>query len=98
MLLQHNLPDIQTVPEEQSLFSLQGGAGARTQAIFADGLGTKPVRQEQTALWLATEHAALGPHEVSMQGFTHLFSLQDSEALQSSSEWQPNMHMLCRHM
>ena len=56
-----------------------------------------PSIQLQEALWLDTEHAALGPQGFSVQGLTHLSLRQDSEALQSSSVWQPNTHLLCKH-
>ena len=73
-------------PAGQSLFSVQGGAGVRTQATLAVGLGTKPLRHEQLARWLETVHAALGPQGESLQGFTQRLSRHDSLALQSSSE------------
>lgn len=47
-VLQNSL--IQTLLIGHSRFSLQGCAGALTQATFADGLGTKPSPQEQVAL------------------------------------------------
>lgn len=77
---------MQIEPELQSRFSRQGGAGARTQATVAVGFGTNPARHEQTARWLETVQIAFGPHADSRQGFMHLLSLQDSLALQSSSE------------
>lgn len=85
---------MQVVPGEQPLFSVQGSAGVRTQATLAVGLGTKPIPHEQLALWLDTVHKALGPQGESRHGFTQRLSRQDSLALQSSSPWQPNKHML----
>lgn len=86
------------VPVEQSLFSLQGGEGARTQATVAVGFGTNPALHEHTALWFETVQIAFGPQVDSRQGFMHLLSLHDSLALQSSSEWQPITHILWRQI
>lgn len=89
---------MQAFPVGQSLFSVQGCAGALTQAIFADGFGTKPSPHEQRALWFDTVQRALGPQGCSRQGLIHLLLRHDSPALQSSSAWQPKMHMFCLQM
>lgn len=91
-------PPIQAVPVAQSLFAWQTGPGDLKQATFAVGFGMKPAGHEQVARWLNTVHLAFGPQGVASQGLMHLFVMQASFALQSSSARQPNAHMLCRQM
>lgn len=66
--------------------------------LLAVGFGTKPCEQEQLGRWFATLQSALGPHGLAEHGFVHLLLTHCSLAEQSSSEWQPKVHILWRQM
>lgn len=92
------IPEMQAVPAEQSLFAWHDGPGERRHATFAVGFGIKPDGQEQEARWFITVHFEFGPQGVTSQGSAHLFPRQASFPLQSSSARQPKVHILFRQM
>lgn len=76
---------MQIFPIGHCLFSVHGSAGALTQAIFAEGLGTKPEPHAQDARWFDTVQYAFGPQGEFSHGFMQVLLLHDSVAPQSSS-------------
>lgn len=93
-----HISEKQANPSGHCRFSAQGKAGERTQPTFAVGLGTIRLIQEQVARWLVTEQTAFGPHGFSSHGLLQRLLRQVSLALQSSSAWHPNTHLLRKHM